>query len=459
MLPKILNYDEDIQALPADTFCINSSCTPVGATVVTNNQQLIFDLPKSDFLVPDSLILRYQSTVSWTSGTTASQPIISGCPATAPFGRLDVYAGTQILETIQPYNFLYTTVQDITHDAAQKYGTASSLGYSAGNTVLMNCEETNGRVCGTALASGNSSETNTYSFPINCIISNMKKLYPLFKGGVGLRFIFTVDSNSNIFAYQSATSVTVCSISITNAELCYETINFGMEVEQTVRNNPTPLKFKTQTYALASNSIPSGTGGSQTYNFSMNYTSIKGVLLLPVATTTQYTQNALSGADTLDITQATGEYSINIGGRTYPDKPMSTYLYRNYLLQELRKVSTEFGNNIYHNIFDKTNSLSLSIAGWGYNQASAAALTNSGQTAQTATSATVPSKFMIPFHTARMHNQGENWLSGISSKGMNIAVKVNFGTATTPVTYNLYCAVCADVVVIFDEMNRVHVNV
>ena len=68
--------------------------------------QLSFDLVTRGFLIPSSLYLRYEDTI--TNTTAAS--FMKGVPFSTPFTRSDVYSGSSIIETIPNYSMIYNFI-------------------------------------------------------------------------------------------------------------------------------------------------------------------------------------------------------------------------------------------------------------------------------------------------------------------------------------------------------------
>ena len=85
-----------------------------------------------------------------------------------------------------------------------------------------------------------------------------------------------------------------------------------------VRGMGDKIYIKSQSFSNASVGIPSGTSGSQSYVFNQRYASVKAAIVLISSSN----NNKLF--DAIDITNATGSYSLSVSGVQYPQKPYST---------------------------------------------------------------------------------------------------------------------------------------
>ena len=103
VLPQSINYTESLPSLPDNTQQIPVVASPVNGASFTSGSQIQFDLLNRGFLVPDSMYLRYTTSVT---NTGAFQVYQIGCHVYNPFTRLDVQIGSQTVDTIQSYNVL-----------------------------------------------------------------------------------------------------------------------------------------------------------------------------------------------------------------------------------------------------------------------------------------------------------------------------------------------------------------
>ena len=125
-------------------------------------------------------------------------------------------------------------------------------------------------------------------------------------------------------------------------ELCYQIYNPGSITKNKIMASFPEIHLKTLGIFSANQSIPTSSSGQLTLNYTAKYGSVKGVALLPSASTA--TANAVNGSyDNYDLTISAGSYQIFIGSDPYPKKPLSTTLSKNGLLLKWRKFATCLG--------------------------------------------------------------------------------------------------------------------
>lgn len=388
ILPNSINYKEGLPALPEGTQQINVSTNPVNGQTFTAGQQIYFDLLNRGFLVPDSMYIAYNYTLTSLVGAE-----MIGCPVYTTFSRLDIQIGSQIVDSIMNYNVVCHMLSNLTLSVAEKYGLQSSFGYQ-NNTSVPNLETLDGRLMTAA-------ETGSFSAPLMSILSNSEKLIPLF-AMPQVRIILTVDSLSNMFT----STVTPTNWVLSNVELRYKVIDFGGNVEEMVRGMGEKIYIKSQSFASSTNLLAQNTGpGSYELIYNQRFASVKSLFAImgggAAGSNKQY--------DSIDLTQNTGDYSFNIGGVQYPQRPLSSRVNRSGILQELR---TAVGS-----IFDKNNSFSINAIEWNY----------AGGTAATCTY-TAPGKFYIGTSTEKLNSN--SLLTGISTQNSSISLRINNGVAS-----------------------------
>jgi hypothetical protein len=392
VLPQSVNYADSLPSLPDNTQQIPVVASPVNGQTFTSGSQIQFDLLNRGFLVPDSMYLRYTTTVT---NTGAFQVYQIGCPAYNPFNRLDVQVGSQTVDTIQSYNVLMNMLTNVTLDVAQKYGLQSGFGY-LNNTTVPSLEQLDARDLG-AVAT-----TQSYSLgaPLMSILSNSDKLIPLF-AMPQIRIVLTMDSIASCFNIASGGAVTAFTLS--NLELCYKVIDMGGNVEDMVRSMGDKIYIKSQSFSCASQTLGSGSSGYNELVFNQRYASVKGLFAINGGTTI----GANKAFDSTDVTTGNGEYSFSIGGVIYPQKPISSLINRAGALMELKSATGS--------IFDKSNAFAINSVEFSANSA-------------TATTAQAMGKFFIGTSTEKLNS--DSLLTGISTQNSPISYRISTGTAT-----------------------------
>ena len=392
VLPNSVNYTESLPSLPDNTQQIPVVASPVNGSSFTSGSQIQFDLLNRAFLVPDSMYLRYTTSVT---NTGAFQVFQIGCPIYNPFTRLDVQIGSQTVDTIQSYNVLMNMLTNLTLDIGQKYGLQAGFGY-LNNTSVPTLEQLDARDLG-AVAT-----TQTYSLgaPLMSILSNSEKLIPLF-AMPQIRIVLTMDAIANCF--NIATGGAVTAFTLSNLELCYKVVDMGGQVEDMVRSMGDKIYIKSQSFSCASQTLASGSVGYNELVFNQRYASVKSLYAINGGTTI----GANKAFDSTDITTNNGDYSFSVGGVIYPQRPISTLVNRAGALMELKSATGS--------IYDKANSFSINSVEYAAVSA-------------TVTTAQAMGKYFIGTSLEKLNS--DSLLTGISTANSPISYRLSLGSAT-----------------------------
>jgi hypothetical protein len=409
-IPHSMDYSQKIDALPE---CNNYEVTLVpttGAGSYNPGATIRFDFQQRGFIDPSSITLRYKYTL-----TSAIAAEMIATPAFTPFLRLETFIGSQNVESINQYNqvagFLWANTN---LDVSQKYGMQPALGYFA-STGIPTFETLDGRVC-------TLNEVGTFSCPLVGLLSSSAKLIPAF-AMPQLSVQLTMDSIANMFT----TTVVPTGFVISNIEIAYNLLDFGREMEQMVLSMPR-LFLKCNSYSNSSASVANGTNGSISLVYNQRLSSIKAAFILP---TGQASIN--KWGDSFDCTSSNGEYSLVVGGVSYPQRSLSTLNNKTYVLQELRKAVGE--------IYDKANNLSVNSI--EFNKVGADATTYA-----------VPAKFIIGIPLEKLHIPTDQAiLTGISSNNSSITVNISTSTAVAQAT-TVNLILNYDAIIEVDTANR-----
>lgn len=385
ILPSSISYGESLPALPDNTQCINITGAPVNGATFSAGQQIYFDIINRGFLVPDSMYLSYNFTL-----TSLANAELIGCPAATSFNRLDVQVGSQTIDTIQNYNIFYHMLTNVTYDVAQKYGNQSSLGYFA-NTGVPSLEQLDGRLC-------TLNETGSFALPLVSILSNSEKLLPLF-AMPQIRMVLTVESLSAMFT----STVVPTGWSLSNLSLRYKVVDFGGAVEQIVLGSADKLYIKTQSFALASQTLVAGSQGFIELVFNQRYASVKSIFAINGVGTA----GSNRAFDSVDLTSGNGDYSFSVGGVLYPPAPINTKTAKTMALLELKSA--------VGSIFDKSNNMAINSVEFGFNSTAAACTYQA------------PGKFYVGTSLEKLNSN--NLLTGISTANSPISYRINSGTS------------------------------
>jgi len=409
-IPKSMDYSQKIDALPE---CNNFEVTLVpttGAGSYNPGSTIRFDFQQRGFIDPSSICLRYKYSVTALAGAE-----MIATPAYTPFLRLETFIGSQNVESINQYNqvagFLWANTN---MDVAMKYGQQSAFGYNT-NTTVPTLELLDGRLCTV-------NEVGTFSCPLVGLLSSSAKLIPAF-AMPQISVQLTMDSIANMFT----TTIVPTAFIISNIEIAYNLLDFGREMEQMVLSMPR-LFLKCNSYSNSSASVAINTNGSISLVYNQRLSSIKAAFILP---TGQASTN--KWGDSYDITSSNGEYSLVVGGVSYPQRSLSTLNNKTYILQELRKAVGE--------IYDKANN--MAINGIEFNRVGADVSTYN-----------TPAKFIIGIPLEKLHIPTDQAiLTGISSNNSSITVNINTATAIAQAT-TVNLILNYDAIIEVDTANR-----
>ena len=411
-LPSSVNYAEQLPSLPPSSQVINVAVNPTNASSFTAGSQIQLDLINRGFLVPDSMYISYDYSVTQGVGLNAE---MKGCPAYTSFSRQDVQVGSQTIDTISSYNVLMAMLTNLNYSVGQKMG-LPSLGYGPSTPATPTLESQDGRIFNVA-----TTETGSFSAPLMSILSNSEKLIPLFAIGA-TRISLTLDSIANIFT----TAEVPTAWTLSNVELRYKVVDLGSEVEDMVRGMGSRLFIKSQSFGVSSQTLATGANGAQELTFNQRYASCKSIFAINGTSTA----DGNTFFDSVNLA-ANSEYSFNIAGVSYPQKPISTSRSRNQAFMELKSATGS--------IFDKNNNVAITALEYAYDGT------------DSATTYAIPGKFYIGTSLEKLNS--DSLLTGISTQSSNIGYRVNLGGATAS-TVTITLVVNHDSILEIDVMNK-----
>lgn len=419
-LPKVIDYSEVLETLPPDTISFQQVCNPVSGSSFSAGSQIDIDLGSRGFLVPDSLMVRFQMTTA-----NVATSYMCGTPVYTPFLRLATMVNSVTTETLNNYNVVANLLTNTGMDIAQKLGVQYAYGYQEGAVTPMNNENLDGGYF-------SSNATKPVSAPLPCALSFSEKLIPLFALN-GIRLTFTLDSIANMFSVLDPAESAVAlptNFTITNFEVCYQCVDFGKEVENMVMSSG-DIRIKSQTFGSSIQSLASGSTGQQNLVYNLKYSSIKSLFLNCGGATRTISANG--NLDAYDITTG-GDYQFQLNGLMFPQRALSVLNNRAGILQMLRQA--------VGSIFDRNNSLSINTYEF---------LSQGSQGATTAP--TAPAKFWVGVATDKLRLAKGSYFSGVPSGSAPITAQINITSATSQ-AYNVMLIACADYIFKIDPMTK-----
>ena len=413
MLPNSMNYQEGHPSLPEGVVSTQITLSPANGAVFTAGGSVIqFDYLNRGFIDPQSIFLRYKYTLA----SPANAEII-GTPVYTPFVRMETLIGSTVVESQNQYNQNCNMLVNLSTDVASKYGLQSAYNYGD-STATPAMSAMDGHTC--AL-----NESGFMSGLLPGLLTNCEKLIPAFAMSQ-IRTQLTLDSIANIFT-SGATSVIPTAFTLTNVELVYTMIDAGPQVEAMVRSLGT-FYIKSQSVVNSSVSLANATTGSISLVFNQRLASVKSAFVLFTGTNVA---SVNKWGDAYDPTQNNGEISINVGGISYPQRPLSTSANKAGILQYLRHATGS--------IYDRNNSLSINNIEWN----------RVGITIPTTVSE--PAKFFVGLSLEKMHTNA--LLTGISTQNSAITVLISTGTPTAQ-THTVNLILSYDALIEIDVNSR-----
>lgn len=412
-LPKEIDYTSVLPSLSADTASISTVIMPSNGSTFGPSSTVFLDLPSQHFIDPSTMYLRYK--VNLTSAASAE---VKGTPAYTFFNSVQTTLGSSIVENIQNYNQTMAMIVNLTHSSAHKQSMAVPYGYNDPamiTAVTTQCDNLNGRIC--AL-----NETFSLSMPLKCVISESSKLVPMFVLN-GCRITLNVDSIGGIFT----SAVVPTNFSLSNIELCYDSINFGSSVESMVKSMGL-IYIKSQSLSTSTSILPTATSGSIDLIYNLRLASIKSVFSIFSGTSANSINKNM---DSYDVTSNNGDYQYLIGNKNYPSRPLSTLNAKSCFSIENKSAIGGF--------HDVTNSSAISPVEFSY-------------VGNAATTLVRPAKFYVSQNVEKLKSNGV-LLSGISSQSSPINLRINTNTATAQ-SHNVSLICLYDALIEIDTINN-----
>ena len=409
VLPKEINY-KSAMSLPDGTSSNSIVSSPINGATFQASQIVQFDLVQRGYLVPESMYIRYKLTT--TGGTAgAATNFIRGTPVYSFFARSEVIVGSQVVESIQNYNQLCNMLVNCKMNYAQKVGLANSFGYtsSAGATTFAFDFSTNAANGGNLSTSTNAAPQSIFlAAPLGNLLSNADHLVPL-KFMPSCRIQLTTETLAN--AIQSpAGANAIAGYSISNFELCYDIIEFSPMVDQAITTmGAGSITIRSQSYLSSGATLPGTSSGALEFLFNQRLASIKSLFCHLSGTVATVALNTLF--DSQDVTGTLGgDYQFFVSGVPYPPRPISTVLNKAGASMEL---SAAFGPA--HDLL--TSNFAITPAEFNASN-------------NVATTQNQMGKFYIGTNVEKLSTNGA-LLTGISSQGSPISVRISIGSATT----------------------------
>lgn len=423
VLPRQVDYSERPPQL-VEAKNLTQKLAPVNGSTFSANSQIIFDFPARGFLDGKSLYLSYNISLAGL-GSDAAKSGVCACPAYAPIQRLDIFFNNQLVDTVNDYNQVCSMWSNVYLGVNEKYGVQSALGYADATATTATLDEIDGRVVVTS---------TTASYVVSCpvinnLLANAEKFIPAFALG-NIRIVFTLENSVSNFTTQAAgTSGTM---SITNAELTYDIVDFGGAVEQEILAMD-KLTIKSASYANSSATLSSGATGQQTLVFNQRLKSIRSAIVHPSPGKSTVFVNGKF--DAVNCAK-TGSYQLQVGGYSFPQGgAINMGNNRSGALMELRKATGQ--------LMDWSKPMAINTQEFSVDDSAAA----------DSTSITQPGKCYIGFDLNKINSSSTALLNGTSSTDSPINLVMNISSATNT-SYNVALILQYDAIIHIDPRMR-----
>ena len=329
-LPKEIQYNKPMAALPSDTQMNNINVRPSnGASFTAGGNIIQFDLPAHSFLVPSSLTLRGLFKITPHANTNIIE--IRGVPAASWIQRVETIVGGSLLESVNDYGRLYNMIGQTKIDYATKAGLQVELALGGGGIDGLtpknpNFHTLNGRAGPTSTGDDAIAGEFPFALPLGCLLSSCAELIPLgHMGGVRIQ-ITTAQLAEYMTAVLQANgnATTLPVVAFTDLELNFDLVDFGAGMDSVVRSMADAngdLVMKSQGWNSTNVNLPASAGAtSATYIYNVRLSSIKSLVLQG---TGEAGEDAINGGyDAVRVAGKTGSTQFFVANRPFPPTPL-----------------------------------------------------------------------------------------------------------------------------------------
>ena len=439
-LPKEVQYNKPMASLPSDTRMSQTIVRPSNGSVFSADGNIIqLDLPAHSFLVPNSLCLNLNMTI--TPAVNDQTISIRGVPAASWVSRVETIVGGSLLESVSEYGRLYNMISQAKLSADDKNSLYTEFGYGGGGVggvaeVNPNLHDLNGRLGPQSTGTDAVAGTFPVSLPLGCLLSSCSELVPLGHMG-GVRIQITTAQLTEYLVVTSGTT-TAPTVNFKDIELTFDLVDFGAGMDSVVRSMAIDgdLVLKSQGWNSTNVNFPElAAAADATYIYNVRLSSIKSLVLQLTGEAGNKAINA--GYDAVKAGGESGSVQFFLANRPFPPTPLRET--NNAAIKSALRQA--FGDA--HDVYSARNSITQKQ--WG---------TQAGLTAATSTASTIqsPAAHFYGINTEKLSSNSV-MLSGESSQLTPINVRVSTSSATEDAaTLTLYS--CFDALIALNVDTR-----
>jgi len=440
-LPKEINYNKPMASLPSDTKMSQVIVRPSNGSSFAGDGNIIqFDLPAHSFLVPNSLCLNLNITITPDANTNIIT--MRGVPAASWIGRVETIVGGSLLEAVSDYGRLYNLISQCKLSYDEKAALSTEFGYGGGgvdgtNSVDPTFNNLNGRFGPTSTGTNGAAGTFPVSLPLGCLLSSCSELIPLgHMGGVRIQLTTAQVTEYIKATIQDGSVTTSPTMSFDDLELTFDLVDFGAGIDSVVRSMAVDgeLMLKSQGWNVTNVNFPNLAAATDaTFIYNVRLSSIKSLFLQGTGEAGNASINA--GYDAVKIAGETGSVQFFVANSPFPPTP-------------LRETNTAAIKSALRQAFGEAHDIYSSRNAINQKEWEDYAKIVGG----TASTVSTPASYFYGINTEKLSTNSV-MLSGESSQLTPINVRVSTSSATTAAaTLTLYS--CYDALIALNVNSR-----
>ena len=287
------------------------SIPPTNASLFNPSTMIVMYIParRNCFLDPQQTYLRMTVKNNDISGIAMN---FDGCGACL-INRMDIFSGSNLLESTQSYNILYNGLMDLQMNSSNRGAASGSLGTAELLSGTSDFRE------GAKISAGNKFTT---CMPILSGVCGMlaEKCLPLSLND-DIRLEISLESNDWAVCYAAAYSN---GWTIVNVELEAQIIELqheGMDMINSVTSPDQPIYLHSSRYSHTTASIPASSTGVNTFLVPARYASLKSLWCFPRRSTEIV--NILGYSLSSRINPNFTSWQWRVGSLLIPQKPVT----------------------------------------------------------------------------------------------------------------------------------------